>query len=33
MRWTDIEDYKGRPGVNVIQKKTKKEVGCRLRSR
>jgi integrase len=26
MRWTDIEDYKGRPGVNVIQKKTKKEV-------
>jgi len=26
MRWTDIEDYKGRPGVNVIQKKTKKDV-------
>jgi integrase len=26
MRWTDIEDYKGRPGINVVQKKTKKEV-------
>ena len=26
MRWTDIEDYKGRPGINVLQKKTKKQI-------
>jgi len=22
MRWSDIEEYEGRPGINVIQKKT-----------
>jgi DNA-binding CsgD family transcriptional regulator len=22
MRWTDLEDYEGRPGINVVQKKT-----------
>jgi integrase len=26
MRWTDIEDYEGHPGINVTQKKTKKQV-------
>jgi integrase len=26
MRWTDIEEYEGRPGINVIQKKTGKEL-------
>jgi integrase len=22
MRWTDIEEYEGRPGINVTQRKT-----------
>lgn len=26
MRWTDIEEFHGRPGVNVIQKKTGKQL-------
>jgi integrase len=26
MRWSDIETYEGRPGINVIQKKTKLEI-------
>lgn len=26
MRWTDIEDYRGRPGINVVQKKTGREL-------
>lgn len=26
MRWTDIEDYNGRAGINVTQKKTKKQI-------
>jgi integrase len=26
MRWTDIEDYKGRLGINVVQVKTGKEI-------
>jgi integrase len=26
MRWTDIEDYKGRSGINVVQVKTGKEI-------
>lgn len=26
MRWTDIENYKGRPGINVTQKKTGKVI-------
>jgi len=26
MRWTDIEDYKGRAGINVVQVKTGKEI-------
>lgn len=26
MRWTDIEEYEGRPGINVIQKKTGRQL-------
>ena len=26
MRWSDIETFNGRPGINVIQKKTKKQI-------
>ena len=33
MRWSDIEDYRGRPGIHVKQKKTGLNCGCRSRLR